>query len=269
MKQNARPQFLIAAPTSGTGKTILSTVLMKLFTRRGKKVQPFKCGPDYIDTRFHEMAAKQPSVNLDVFMASENHVKQLYGRYSETADICIVEGMMGLFDGYDGRTGSAADIAHLLHLPVILVIDAKSTSYSVAAQIYGFKNFDPQLQIAGVIFNRTGSEHHEKGLRKACEDVGVPCLGCVRRYEKISLKSYYLGLDIDKPKNRRLINLWADFIEDQIDLNLLLEQTARPLFAYDAPIIKPQNNGLRIAVARSQESFAFIYNETLDRLKEL
>jgi cobyrinic acid a,c-diamide synthase len=176
--------------------------------------------------------------------------------------------MMGLFDGYDGRTGSTADIARLLQLPIILVIDARGTSYSVAAQIYGFKNFDPQLQIAGVIFNRTASEHHETGLRKACKDIGVPCLGCVRRNDKLTFKSYYLGLDIEDSKNRRYINLWADFMEGQIDLDLLLEQTTRPPIAYDAPIIKPINKRLRIAVARSPESFAFIYKETLDRFKE-
>jgi cobyrinic acid a,c-diamide synthase len=242
---------------------------MKLFARKGKIVQPFKCGPDYIDIRFHEIAAGRPSVNLDTFMASENHVRQLYGCYSETADICIVEGMMGLFDGYDGRKGSAADIARLLDLPIVLVIDAKSTSYSVAAQIYGFKRFDPQLKIVGVIFNRTGSERHEMMLRKACEDVGAPCLGCIRRNEDLSLKSRYLGLDISPKENEQTIEAWADFMEGQIDPDYLLEQTMRPQFVCDTPVARPQNNTLRIAVAKNQESFAFIYEETLARLQEL
>jgi cobyrinic acid a,c-diamide synthase len=269
MKPIARPQFLIAAPTSGTGKTSLSMGLMKLFTRKGKKVQPFKCGPDYIDIRFHEFASEHPSVNLDTFMASEDHVKQLYCHYSDAADICIVEGMMGLFDGYDGRTGSTADIARLLHLPIVLVIDATSTSYSVAAQIYGFKNFDPQLQIAGVIFNRIGSERHETMLRKACEGVGVPCLGCIRRNENLSLKSRYLGLDISLKENKQTIEAWTDFIEEQIDLDLLIEQTMRPLVVCDIPITKPQDQKLRIAVAKSYESFAFIYEETIARLRTI
>jgi len=269
MKQTARPQFLIAAPTSGTGKTSLSMGLMRLFARQGKKVQAFKCGPDYIDTRFHEIAAGAPSINLDTFMASDSHVKQLYSCYSDAADICIVEGMMGLFDGYDGRKGSAADIARLLDLPIILVIDAKSTSYSVAAQIYGFKNFDPQLHIAGVIFNRVGSERHEGMLRKACEDIKVSCLGCIRRNEDLSLKSRYLGLDISPRKNKQIIEAWADFIEEQIDLDLLLELTIRPVPISDAVIPKPQGKPLRIAVAKNQESFAFIYEETLARFREL
>ena len=270
MKQTTRPQFLIAAPTSGTGKTTLSMGLMKLLARKGKKVQPFKCGPDYIDIRFHKIAAGLPSVNLDTFMASEDHVRQIYARYSETADVCIAEGMMGLFDGYDGRKGSAADIARLLDLPVILVIDAKSTSYSVAAQIYGFRNFDPQIQTVGVIFNRVGSDRHEAMLRKACQDIDVICLGCIRRNEELSLKSRYLGLDISPKKNEQTIEAWADFIEGQIDLDLLLNQTMRPVPAYQCPAaLLPKDKKLRIAVARNKESFAFIYEETLTRFHEL
>ncbi|MDR0658303.1 MAG: cobyrinate a,c-diamide synthase [Mediterranea sp.] len=269
MDSITRPQFLIAAPASGAGKTSLSMGLMKLLARKGKKVQPFKCGPDYIDPYFHELAAGRPSVNLDTFMATESHVRQLYRRYSEAADICIAEGMMGLFDGYDGRKGSAADIALLLGLPIVLVIDASSTSYSVAAQIYGFRNFDPRLQMAGVIFNRVGSERHEAMLRNACGDVGVACLGCVRRNEELQLKSRYLGLDISPNENGQTIDAWAGFLEEQIDPDLLLEQTMRPLPACDAPATEPQNGRLRIAVARNRESFAFIYEETLTRLREL
>ncbi|NDV82005.1 cobyrinate a,c-diamide synthase [Bacteroides sp. 51] len=269
MKQITRPQFLIAAPTSGTGKTTLSMGLMKLLTRKGKKVQPFKCGPDYIDTRFHEIAAGLPSVNLDTFMATEDHVKQLYHQYTHDAEICIVEGMMGLFDGYDGRKGSSANIARLLDIPVILVIDAKSTSYSVAAQIYGFKNFDPQLRVAGVIFNRVGSERHELTLRNACQDTGVPCIGCIRRNEELSLKSRYLGLDISPKENKQIIEAWADVMDGQIDLDLLLEQTMCPVPVYIPSIPKSPDKKLRIAVARNKESFAFIYEETITKFREL
>ncbi|MDR3117995.1 MAG: cobyrinate a,c-diamide synthase [Mediterranea sp.] len=269
MKPITRPQFLIAAPASGTGKTSLSMALMRSFARKGKIVQPFKCGPDYIDIRFHEIAAGHPSVNLDTFMASEKHVKQLYRCYSEAADICVAEGMMGLFDGYDGRKGSAADIALLLELPIVLVIDAKSASYSAAAQIYGFKNFDRRLRIAGVIFNRTGSERHRMSLGKACEDIDIPCLGYIRRNEELRLKSRYLGLDISRKENRQTIEAWADFIEEQVDTDLLLEQTMCPLPVCDAPAAKPQNGRLRIAVAKNRESFAFIYEETLAKLREL
>ena len=268
MKPTTRPQFLIAAPASGTGKTTLSMGLMKILARKEMKVQPFKCGPDYIDIRFHEIAAGSPSVNLDTFMASEEHVRQIYARYSQTADVCIAEGMMGLFDGYDGRKGSAADIARLLNLPVILVVDAQSTAYSVAAQIYGFKNFDPHLQTVGIIFNRVGSERHETMLRKACRDIDVPCLGCIRRNEALHLQSRYLGLDISPEENEQVIEAWADCIEGQIDLDLLLDQTMRPIPVYNHTEVLSNKKKLRIAVARNKESFAFMYEETLARFRK-
>lgn len=262
-------QFLIAAPTSGSGKTSIAMGLMALLTRNGMTVQPFKCGPDYIDTKFHELATGLPSVNLDTFMATESHVSQVYARYARKADVCIAEGMMGMFDGYDGRKGSSADIALLLRLPVILVIDAKSTSYSVAAQIYGFSNFDPKIQIAGVIFNRVGSQRHETMLRNACRDMKVTCLGCIYRNEELSLKSRYLGLDISPKENRQTIEAWAEFMDGKIDLNLLLESTMRPLPVYHMPESTSSKKKWRIAVAKNSESFAFIYEETLARFREL
>ena len=124
------PQFLIAAPTSGSGKTTVSRGLMALLKARGLNVQPYKCGPDYIDTKFHERACGRPSVNLDLFMASEEHVRRLYARYAVGADACVVEGMMGMFDGYERDRGSSAEVARLLRLPVVLVVDARSAAYS-------------------------------------------------------------------------------------------------------------------------------------------
>ena len=114
------PQFLIAAPTSGSGKTTVSRGLMALFVKKGLKVQPFKCGPDYIDTKYHEAVCGRPSVNLDTFMASPEHVRSLYARYSADADVAVVEGMMGMYDGYDRDRGSSAEVARLLGIPVVL-----------------------------------------------------------------------------------------------------------------------------------------------------
>ena len=115
-------KFLIAAPTSGSGKTTIARGLMALFTQKGYKVQPFKCGPDYIDTKFHEAVCGNPSINLDTFMASKEHVQELFARYGADADICVVEGMMGLFDGYERDKGSSAEIASTLGIPVVLVV---------------------------------------------------------------------------------------------------------------------------------------------------
>ena len=152
--------FLIAAPTSGSGKTTIARGLMALATSKGLKVQPFKCGPDYIDTKFHEAVCGRPSINLDTFMASPEHVRELFAHYGQEADICIVEGMMGLFDGYDRERGSAYEIAKVLDIPVVLVVDAKSAAYSMAALLSGFINFRKDIRIAGIIYNKVGSPKH-------------------------------------------------------------------------------------------------------------
>ena len=141
-------QFLIAAPSSGSGKTTVSRGLMALLIKKGLKVQPFKCGPDYIDTKYHTAVCRRPSINLDTFMASAGHVKELYARYATGADACITEGMMGMYDGYDRDRGSSAEVAGLLNLPVILVVDAKSAAYSVAPLLSGFIHFRPDALYA-------------------------------------------------------------------------------------------------------------------------
>ena len=138
-----KPLIMIGAATSGSGKTTFTLGLLRLLKNRGMKVQPFKCGPDYIDTKHHAMAAGEESVNLDTFMASGEHVKQLFSRYGSMSDVCVAEGVMGLFDGYDGMKGSSAEIAGLIGIPVVLVLNAKSTAYSVAPVLYGFKHFYP------------------------------------------------------------------------------------------------------------------------------
>ena len=143
-----KASFMIAAPTSGSGKTTIARGLMALLTSKGMKVQPFKCGPDYIDTKFHEAVCGRPSINLDTFMATPEHVCELFARYGSDADVCIVEGMMGLFDGYDRDKGSSAEIAQVLDIPVVLVVDAKSAAYSMAPLLSGFMNFRKEVRIA-------------------------------------------------------------------------------------------------------------------------
>ena len=161
------PQLLIAAPCSGSGKTTVSRGLMAALVRRGLSVQPYKCGPDYIDTKFHSSVCARPSVNLDTFMASPEHVRHLYNHYAAGADACVVEGMMGLFDGYERDRGSSSEIAALLGLPVVLVADARSAAYSIVALLDGFRHFRPETHIAGVIFNKVGSRRHADMLQDA------------------------------------------------------------------------------------------------------
>ena len=197
--------FLIAAPTSGSGKTTIARGLMALLTLKGLKVQPFKCGPDYIDTKFHEAVCGRPSINLDTFMATPAHVRRLFSRYGEGADVCVVEGMMGLFDGYDRDKGSTAEIALTLGLPVVMVVDARSAAYSTAALLSGFLHFRKDLRFAGVIFNKVGSERHRQMLRQVCDDLGVRCLGCLPKQAELETGSRYLGLDFSASTDEGLL----------------------------------------------------------------
>ncbi|UKK51706.1 cobyrinate a,c-diamide synthase [Prevotella sp. E13-17] len=271
--------FLIAAPTSGSGKTTIARGLMALFTEKGYTVQPFKCGPDYIDTKFHEAVCGRPSVNLDTFMATPEHVRKLFCRYGDHADICIVEGMMGLFDGYDRDRGSSAEIARTLNIPVILVVDAKSAAYSMAPLLKGFMQFDPQVRCCGVIFNKVGSERHYAMLQQVCRDVGIDCLGYLPKSQALETDSRYLGLDFSADSdNRELLRQ----IEQHIDWKKLV--TAGPKFGDGKPsVCYCQTDGLvtenspfgygkpqdlkNVLIARNQESFSFLYTEIIDSFR--
>ena len=212
--------FLIAAPNSGSGKTTVARGLMALFVRKGYKVQPFKCGPDYIDTKFHAAVCGRPSINLDTFMATPEHVRELFDRYGADADMLVVEGMMGLFDGYDRDKGSSAEIARVLDLPVVLVVDAKSAAYSMAALLSGFINFRKDVHISGVIFNRVGSARHFAMLQQVCDDLGVECYGYLPKKTELEQGSRYLGLDFsEKPESRLLVEL----LEKNVEWQRLLE----------------------------------------------
>ena len=208
-----KAQFLIAAPTSASGKTTIARGLMALFTQKGYKVQPFKCGPDYIDTKFHEAVCGRPSINLDTFMASKEHVQELFARYGADADICIVEGMMGLFDGYDCDKGSSAEIAATLGIPVVLVVDAKSAAYSMAPLLQGFVNFRKDVRICGVIFNKVGSEKHFRMLQQVCEDLHIECFGYLPKSPALEQGSRYLGLDFsEKAESHELVRILEEHV---------------------------------------------------------
>lgn len=236
--------------------------------KKGLKVQPFKCGPDYIDTKYHTAVCGRPSVNLDTFMASKRHVCELYARYSVDADISIVEGMMGMYDGYDRDRGSSAEVAQLLGIPVVLVVDAKSAAYSMAPLLSGFINFRPDIRIAGVIFNRVGSPRHYEMLREVCEDLNVNCLGYLPKQKDLEQKSRHLGLDFSRSKETDALDLLADLLETHVDWQLLLEKTTLSLPEV-RQAVTGQTGGLRILVARNEESFSFLYEEHLDILRRL
>jgi len=258
-----KPQFLIAAPSSNSGKTTLTLGLLRWLHHQGLKVQPFKCGPDYIDTKHHSLAAHSPSINLDTFMMSEGHLRSVYAKYSEGADVVITEGVMGLFDGADRMKGSSAEIAMLLDLPVILVVNAKAMAYSVAPLIYGFMHFNPQLQIAGVIFNFVNTESHYQFLKDACEDIGVTPLGYVPASDDIRIPSRHLGLAISPDNDYdAIIERAAAHISKTVDLAQLLAITRKPVPPAPVQTVSPPSGTRRISVAMD-EAFNFTYAENL------
>lgn len=231
------------------------------------EVSPFKCGPDYIDTLFHSLACGRPSYNLDTFLASEAHIKYVYRRRSADTDISIVEGVMGLFDGHHKEKGSIYDLSRILDVPVILVIDAKSSAYSLAATIYGFTHFRPDVRIAGVVFNRVASPGHFSYLTDACADAGVRCFGYLPMDSRLATPSRHLGLTLSAEKDMEtFISHAADAVEKHVDTSAILEACPTRSVPTGAPLFTPPRLHQRVAVARD-EAFNFIYPENIDTLR--
>ena len=259
-----KASFLIAAPTSGSGKTTIARGLMALLRGKGYQVQPFKCGPDYIDTKFHAAVCGRPSINLDTFMASPEHVRELFFHYGSDADVCIVEGMMGLFDGYDRERGSSYEIARVLDIPIVLVVDAKSAAYSMAALLSGFIHFREDVHFAGVIFNKVGSEKHFQMLHQVCDDLGIACLGYLPKSPALEQGSRYLGLDFsEQPETQQLINL----LEAHVDWRALVPDFIPNVGTFHSQYgnISFPGREQSVLLARNAESFSLIYQETIDK----
>ncbi|MFE6097070.1 cobyrinate a,c-diamide synthase [Streptomyces massasporeus] len=190
------PRLVIAAPSSGSGKTTVATGLMAAFAARGLAVSPHKVGPDYIDPGYHALATGRVGRNLDAYLCGPELVGPLFLHGAQGCDIAVVEGVMGLYDGAagEGELASTAHVAKLLGAPVVLVVDASSQSRSVAALVHGFASWDPEVRVGGVILNKVASDRHEELLREALEQAGVPVLGVLRRAPQVDTPSRHLGL---------------------------------------------------------------------------
>ncbi|MFI1508455.1 cobyrinate a,c-diamide synthase [Streptomyces sp. NPDC020597] len=190
------PRLVIAAPSSGSGKTTVATGLMAAFAARGLAVSPHKVGPDYIDPGYHSLATGRVGRNLDAYLCGPELVGPLFAHGARGCDLAIVEGVMGMYDGAagEGELASTAQVAKLLRAPVVLVVDASSQSRSVAALVHGFVSWDPQVRVGGVILNKVASDRHEELLRDALESAGTPVLGVVRRAPRVDTPSRHLGL---------------------------------------------------------------------------
>jgi len=263
-----KPQILIGAPTSGTGKTTFTLGLLRAIKKRGLKVQPFKCGPDYIDTKYHSVAADRPSVNLDLYMSSSSHVKEIYAKYTDPVDVSVIEGVMGLFDGAVKMQGSSAEVAEKISAKVLLIVNAKAVAYSVAPLLFGFKNFYKNIDIVGVVFNFVSSESHYSFLKSACEDVDVESLGYIPRNSGFEIPSRHLGLCIE---DEICFDEFADKVsvqlEKTVDISRMLE-----IFNSEEPVCLPkrkkETRNLTIAVAKD-EAFNFIYHENIAALEKM
>ncbi|MFJ6215786.1 cobyrinate a,c-diamide synthase [Streptomyces sp. NPDC092296] len=274
------PRLVLAAPSSGSGKTTVATGLMAALAARGLAVSPHKVGPDYIDPGYHALATGRPGRNLDAFLCGPEQVAPLLLHGAAGADVAVVEGVMGLFDGAAGRgeLASTAQVAKVLRAPVVLVVDASAQSRSVAALVHGFASWDPQVRIGGVILNRVASDRHEQLLREALEEgSGVPVLGAVRRSDAVATPSRHLGLvpavERDEAAVRAVRDMGA-LVGAGVDLDgvLALARSAPPLpdrpwdpAAEIAALGGPVAGRPRIAVA-SGAAFSFSYAEHAELL---
>ncbi|MFI0469359.1 cobyrinate a,c-diamide synthase [Saccharopolyspora sp. 5N102] len=196
---SSHARVVVAAPASGQGKTTVVTGLLGALRRRGTGVAPFKVGPDYIDPGYHRLAAGRPARNLDPVLVGEERIAPLFRHGAAGAELSVVEGVMGLFDGRIGpgegiAAGSTAHVAQLLDAPVVLVVDARGQSHSLAALLHGFRSYRPEVRIGGVILNRVGSQRHEQVLRDAADNAGLPVLGAIPRADDLAVPSRHLGL---------------------------------------------------------------------------
>jgi cobyrinic acid a,c-diamide synthase len=275
--------IIIAAPQSGTGKTTITLGLMECLKRRGLSVAPFKVGPDFIDPGYHRLVCGRPSINLDGWICPAEFVYDTFEFHSAEADIAVIEGVMGLFDGISGMSdqGSTAHLARIIGSPVILVVDARSQARSVAALIQGFAAFDPRVRVAGVIFNNVAGENHARILREALEtiDADVKAIGFIPRDERFHIPSRHLGLlsAEENPLSRDYLDHLAEVIKDNLDFGLLWAVGNLSPVSQQLPFDRDQTatfdrhvkrgSQTRLAVARD-EAFCFVYEDNLRLLRE-
>jgi cobyrinic acid a,c-diamide synthase len=268
------PRIVVAGTSSGAGKTTVACGLIGALRRRGLAVQGFKVGPDYIDPSYHALASGRPGRNLDAFLSGPELIAPLVRHGSAGADVAVVEGVMGLFDGASGRgeLASTGHVAKLLDAPVLLVIDAASMARSAAAIVHGYRTFDPDIDVAGVIFNKVGSDTHEQLLREALEPLGVPVVGALRRDARVEAPERHLGLvpaAERQAQTRAALDALAESVSASVDLDAVLAlANAAPATPGDAWSPNPAGEpapGARIAIARGP-AFSFHYEENLELL---
>ena len=273
------PAVVIAAPASASGKTTVATGLIGALRQAGHAVAAFKVGPDFIDPGYHALAAGRVGRNLDPVLVGEKLIGPLYAHGAAGADIAVIEGVMGLFDGRiesgarTAASGSTAHVAALLGAPVVLVVDARGQSQSIAALLHGFSTFDTATRIAGVVLNRVGSARHEQVLRQACEQAGAPVLGAIPRDDELEVPSRYLGLvtavEYDR-RARHAVEAMTALIARHVDVAAVFALARSRVVdpAWDPSTVGAEPVGERITVALAGgKSFSFGYPEHAELLR--
>ncbi len=256
--------ILIAGTHSGVGKTTVSMGIMAALKHRQLRVQPYKVGPDYIDPSHHTAICGRSSRNLDTYMMGTEGVRQTVARTSADADIAVVEGVMGLFDGIDStEIASSAHVAKTLDIPVILVINVHGMSRSAAAILKGYSEFDPEVRVAGVILNQVGSPRHAELVKNALPG-NIPVIGTIPRRKEIEVPSRHLGLYMAHEKDYNTAKM-AAFIEENVDLDAVLE-LAEPCSIPEAEVSQKPGTDLRIGVAWDP-AFCFYYQDMFDSFR--
>lgn len=260
---------VVAGTASGVGKTTVATGVIAALSRRGLTVAPFKVGPDYIDPGYHQAAAGRVSRNLDTWLGSPESVRANFAKGAAGADISIVEGVMGLFDGRAGAGdgGSTAEAARLLQGVVVLVVDCARMSRSLAALLFGFRSFDPGLDIAGVILNNVGSDRHRLMLADAAAEAGVPVLGVIQRQPGLALDERHLGLVPAQEGDRgAVLDALAEAVEAGVDLDRIMALATPTPMDRDGAGQLAAGAPVKLAVARD-EAFSFYYADGLEALE--
>ncbi len=273
MVATSLPRVVVAGTHSGVGKTTVASGLMAALSARGCEVAPFKVGPDFIDPSYHALATGRPGRNLDAFLSGPDLIGPLFAHGSRGAEIAVIEGVMGLFDGKGGGgdLASTAQVAKLLDAPVLLVVDAAAMARSAAALVHGYATFDPGVRVASVVLNRVGSGRHEEMLREALEPLGIPILGALPRDEGLRAPDRHLGLvpvAERRPEARDALKTLGQAVARSCDLAGVLRlarssgpSTAAP-WSPEAPEPGPP---VRVAVAAGP-SFSFVYEDNLELL---
>lgn len=269
-------RIVVAGTHSGVGKTTVATGLMAALRRAGHRVGAAKVGPDFIDPGYHALAAGRPSRNLDIWMSGADAIVPFAARAAHGADMLVIEGVMGLFDGAGDHTpSSTAEVAVLLDAPVVLVVDASSMSQSVAALVHGFATHDPRVRLGGVILNRVGSPGHETLLRDALTPSGIPVLGVLMRDDRLVWRDRHLGLVPVAERGGEVtasIDLLATLIAERCDLGAItrLAATTEPLAATTPASLNttpaPRPARIRLAIAAGR-AFSFTYPDNLEALE--